>query len=146
MRQHRAEPTKVFDASRPGNQPTSARPQLARPAHRSPRRGAAGRRTRRCLNASARTGPPTQKTKRSACSKPILPEQAAALKKEISQLENDYERAQVEIRKANPDYAALVQPQPLKFAELQQQLDADTLLLEYALGEEQLWRAITRDS
>src|SRR6185369_14761984 len=75
------------------------------------------------------------------------PEQAAALKLEISQLEIDYERAQVAIRKANPRYAALVKPQPLKVKEIQAQLDADTLLLEYALGAERsyLW-AITKDS
>jgi CHAT domain-containing protein len=75
------------------------------------------------------------------------PDQAAALKREISQLETDYERAQAAIRKNNPHYAALTQPQPLKLREIQQQLDADTLLLEYALGEERsyLW-AITRNS
>src|SRR5688500_1268592 len=75
------------------------------------------------------------------------PEQAAALKLELSQLENDYERAQVAIRKASPRYAALTQPQPLKLREIQAQLDADTLLLEYALGEDRsyLW-AISRDS
>ena len=75
------------------------------------------------------------------------PEQAAALKQEISQLENEYERAQVAIRKASPRYAALIQPQPLKLREIQAQLDADTLLLEYALGEERsyLW-AISKDS
>ena len=75
------------------------------------------------------------------------PEQAAALKLEISQLENDYERAQVAIRKANPHYAALTKPQPLNLKEIQMQLDADTLLLEYALGEERsyLW-AISKDS
>ena len=75
------------------------------------------------------------------------PEQADALKKEISQLENDYERAQAAIRKASPHYAALVRPQPLKLKEIQAQLDADTLLLEYGLGEERsyLW-AITKDS
>jgi CHAT domain-containing protein len=75
------------------------------------------------------------------------PEKAAALKREIGQLETDYERAQVAIRKNNPHYAALVRPQPLELEEIQRQLDADTLLLEYALGEERsyLW-AITRDS
>jgi CHAT domain-containing protein len=74
-------------------------------------------------------------------------EQTTALKQEISQLENDYERAQADIRKASPHYAALIQPQPLKLKEIQQQLDPDTLLLEYALGEERsyLW-AITKDS
>jgi CHAT domain-containing protein len=75
------------------------------------------------------------------------PEQAAALKQEISQLESDYERAQADIRKASPHYAALTQPQPLKLLEIQQQLDADTLLLEYALGADRsyLW-AITKES
>jgi CHAT domain-containing protein/uncharacterized protein HemY len=75
------------------------------------------------------------------------PEEAEALKKEVNQLETDYERAQAAIRKASPHYAALVQPQPLKLTEIQAQLDADTLLLEYALGEERsyLW-AITKDS
>ena len=75
------------------------------------------------------------------------PEQTAALKQEISRLENDYERAQAAIRKASPRYAALTQPQPLKLTEIQAQLDADTLLLEYSLGEERsyLW-AVTRDS
>ncbi len=75
------------------------------------------------------------------------PERSVILKGEISQLENELERAQSAIRKANPNYAALVQPQPLKFKEIQAQLDADTLLLQYALGEGRsyLW-AITRDS
>ncbi len=75
------------------------------------------------------------------------PEAAAALKLKISQLENEYERAQADIRKNSPHYAALTQPQPLKLKEIQQQLDGDTLLLEYALGAQRsyLW-AITRDS
>jgi len=75
------------------------------------------------------------------------PEQAAALAKEISQLENDYEQAQATIRRASPRYAALVQPQPLKFDEIQRQLDENTLLLEYSLGAERsfLW-AVTSNS
>jgi CHAT domain-containing protein/tetratricopeptide (TPR) repeat protein len=75
------------------------------------------------------------------------PEQATALKQEISQLENDYDQVQAQVRRVSPRYAALVQPQPLKRAGIQQQLDADTLLLEYALGEDRsyLW-AITKDS
>src|SRR5262249_51979235 len=74
------------------------------------------------------------------------PGQAAALKREIGQLENDYQRAQTAIRKASPRYAALTQPQPLKLKEIQQQLGADTLLLEYSLGKERsyLW-AITKE-
>ncbi|MEP6944704.1 MAG: tetratricopeptide repeat protein [Acidobacteriota bacterium] len=75
------------------------------------------------------------------------PGQAAGLKAEISQLETDLERAQTAIRKADPNYSALVQPQPLKFSEIQAQLDPDTLLLEYSLGADRshLW-AITKDS
>jgi CHAT domain-containing protein/tetratricopeptide (TPR) repeat protein len=74
-------------------------------------------------------------------------EQTATLKREISQLETDLERAQAAIRKASPHYAALTQPQPLKLTEIQAQLDADTLMLEYALGAERsyLW-AISKDS
>src|SRR5262249_26502018 len=62
------------------------------------------------------------------------PEQAAALNREIGQLENDYEQAQAAIRRASPRYAALTSPQPLKFSEIQRQLDEETLFLEYALG------------
>ena len=75
------------------------------------------------------------------------PQQAAALNQEINQLEIDYERVQAEIRRTSPRYAALTQPQPLSLKEIQQQLDPDTLLLEYSLGSERsyLW-AVTRDS
>jgi CHAT domain-containing protein/Flp pilus assembly protein TadD len=75
------------------------------------------------------------------------PEQSATLKREISQLETALERVQVAIRNASPHYAALTQPQPLKLADIQSQLDENTLLLEYALGDDQsyLW-AITKDS
>jgi tetratricopeptide (TPR) repeat protein len=75
------------------------------------------------------------------------PELAARLKLELSQLEGELESTQVQIRKASPQYAALTEPQPLKLKEVQAQLDADTLLLEYSLGAERsyLW-AISRDS
>ena len=75
------------------------------------------------------------------------PALAARLKQELSQLETEYERAQSAVRKASPQYTALTQPSPLKLREIQELLDADTLLLEYALGEERsyVW-AVTRDS
>ncbi len=75
------------------------------------------------------------------------PERSKTLDADISELATQLERAQTAIRKANPNYSALVQPQPLKFKEIQAQLDPDTLLLEFALGEDRshLW-AITRDS
>ncbi len=75
------------------------------------------------------------------------PEQVSALKKELNELEDEYQMAQAKIRKASPHHAALTQPQPLKLKEIQQQLDADTLLLEYSLGAERsyLW-AITKET
>ena len=75
------------------------------------------------------------------------PELVSRLKLELGQFESDLDRTQAAIRKASPQYAALTQPQPLKLSEIQQQLDAGTLLLEYSLGVERsyLW-AITKDS
>ncbi len=69
------------------------------------------------------------------------------LNKEISALEDEYQQVQVAIRKASPAYAALTQPQPLGLKEIQQQLDPNTALLEYSLGEERsyLW-AVTQNT
>jgi len=65
----------------------------------------------------------------------------ATLDKEISALEDEYQQVQIAIRQASPAYAALTQPQPLSAKEIQQQLDPDSVLLEYSLGEERsyLW-------
>ncbi len=63
-------------------------------------------------------------------------DEIATLNKEISTLEGEYQQVQTTIRKTSPGYAALTQPQPLTLKEIQQQLDPDTLLLEYSLGEE----------
>ena len=74
--------------------------------------------------------------------------QAAELKKEIDQLLTQYQEVQSQIRASSPRYAALTQPQPLTLKQIQQEvLDSDTLLLEYALGDEHsyLW-AVTSDS
>ena len=63
-------------------------------------------------------------------------EQAKTIAKQIAALTTDYEQVQAQIRRASPQYAALVQPVPLTLAEIQQKvLDTDTLLLEYSLGE-----------
>jgi CHAT domain-containing protein/Tfp pilus assembly protein PilF len=62
--------------------------------------------------------------------------------KEIEQLLSKYQEVEGQIWTSSPDYAALTQPRPLSVAQVQQQLlDAHTLLLEYALGEEHshLW-------
>ena len=59
----------------------------------------------------------------------------------IKELTRAYEQTQAEIRKRSPHYAALIQPQPLKPAQVQELLDDDTLLLQYAIGEKRsyLW-------
>jgi len=69
------------------------------------------------------------------------------LNKEIGALEDEYQQVQVGIRKVSPAYAALTQPQPLGLKEIQQQLDPNTVLLEYSLGDERsyLW-AVTQNS
>jgi len=74
-------------------------------------------------------------------------EQAEARRKELDELTTGLQQVQTQIRQTSPRYAALTQPQPLTPAEIQQVLDADTLLLEYALGKERsfLW-AVTPTS
>jgi len=76
---------------------------------------------------------------------PSSPEQRAALDREVSRLEDEYQRAQAAVRRASPSYVALTRLQPLALPEIQEQLDEGTVLLEYALGAERsyLW-AITR--
>jgi CHAT domain-containing protein/predicted negative regulator of RcsB-dependent stress response len=68
-------------------------------------------------------------------------EEQNALERELQTLRRSFDETQGEIRKRSPQYAALTQPQPLKLSEIQQLLDDNTILLEYALGEEQsyLW-------
>jgi CHAT domain-containing protein len=68
-------------------------------------------------------------------------ERLSELNKQISALEDEYRLVQATIRKSSPAYAALTQPQPLGLKEIQQQLDPNTLLLEYALGDQRsyLW-------
>src|SRR5262249_12845127 len=53
----------------------------------------------------------------------------------------ELQQIQTQIRQASPRYAALMQPQPLTADEIQQQLDDDSLLLEYSLGDQRsfLW-------
>jgi CHAT domain-containing protein len=70
------------------------------------------------------------------------PEQVAAIEKEIETLAAAYQQIEAEIRARSPRYAALTQPVPLNLKEIQREvLDADTLLLEFALGAERsyLW-------
>ena len=100
MRQHQAEPTKGFDALAvevSERQRARSLLDLLTEAHADVRQGVDAallereRSLGRQLNDKAQRL--TQATK---------PEQAAALKQEISQLETDYERAQAAIRKSQP--------------------------------------------
>jgi CHAT domain-containing protein len=70
------------------------------------------------------------------------PEQADAAAKEIASITSEYDEVKAQIRKRSPRYAALTQSQPLNLSDIQEHvLDEDTLLLEYALGENRsyLW-------
>ena len=65
----------------------------------------------------------------------------------ISDLTAQYDQVSVEIRLTHPRYAALAQPQPLTLTAIQEQvLDGDSVLLEYALGDDRsyVW-VVTRD-
>ncbi|HKG60419.1 MAG TPA: CHAT domain-containing tetratricopeptide repeat protein [Pyrinomonadaceae bacterium] len=66
---------------------------------------------------------------------------------EISTLEDQYQQVQAAIRKSSPQYSALTQPQPLDLKGIQRELDPNTVLLEYSLGEERsyVW-VITQNS
>src|SRR5439155_10026520 len=69
-------------------------------------------------------------------------EQTVRLQKEIDALTSEYQQVESQIRQSSPRYAALTQPVPLTMREIQSKvLDADTALLEYALGWERsyLW-------
>ncbi len=74
-------------------------------------------------------------------------QQVAEINKEVQALTSEYQGIQARIRATSPRYAALTQPQPLTLLEIQQLLDAETLLLEYSLGEDRsyLW-AVTPTS
>jgi CHAT domain-containing protein len=71
----------------------------------------------------------------------------AAFDKEIADLTSRYREVEARIRMSSPRYAALTQPQPLSVREVQQLLDENTILLEFALGEKRSWLwAVTRNS
>ncbi len=74
--------------------------------------------------------------------------QAVAIAKDLDALTGELQQLQTRIRQQSPRYATLTQPQPLNLKELQTRvLDENTILLEYALGEDRsyLW-AVTPTS
>lgn len=69
----------------------------------------------------------------------------AALARDIENLMAELQQIEARIRVSSPRYAALTRPQPLTSSQVQQLLDEDTVLLEFALGEERSWVwAVTR--
>jgi CHAT domain-containing protein len=72
---------------------------------------------------------------------------AKALGEEINQLAAEYETLQTRIRQSNPRYAELTRMQPPALSDAQAALGAETVLLEYKLGDEKsyLWRIAAND-
>ncbi len=76
------------------------------------------------------------------------PHDAELAQRELDALTTSFREVEAEIRVKSPAYAALTQPSTVTLDEVRHTLlDADTLLLEYALGDERsyVW-AITRDA
>jgi CHAT domain-containing protein/tetratricopeptide (TPR) repeat protein len=65
---------------------------------------------------------------------------------ELRHLTSEYQTFEDQIRSASPHYSGLTQPSPLDLGQIQVSvLDSDTLLLEYALGEQRsyVWAVTT---
>lgn len=74
--------------------------------------------------------------------------ESAEVAREVNQLLAEYEELEVELRDLDSNHLGTVPPEPLSLDQIQAELrDEDTILLEYALGEERsyLW-AVTRES
>ena len=67
--------------------------------------------------------------------------------RELDNLAREQDKLEKEIRTKYPAYAALTSSDPLSAKDTQQQLDSDTLLLEFALGEKRSYAwAITNET
>ncbi|HEX4950981.1 MAG TPA: CHAT domain-containing tetratricopeptide repeat protein [Blastocatellia bacterium] len=62
--------------------------------------------------------------------------QGAELTKELAVLLEEYQQLQATIRARSPQYAALMQAPNIELKDIQQALDADTVLLEYFLNKD----------
>jgi CHAT domain-containing protein/tetratricopeptide (TPR) repeat protein len=73
--------------------------------------------------------------------------QLADVEQELNTLLLRHRETQAEIRAKSPQYAALTQPKPLNLREIQTTvLDPDTVLLEYALGDERSYLWVVSDN
>lgn len=81
-------------------------------------------------------------------SKKTKPEEIEKLRREIEEIRAEYEQIQAQILSKSPRYAALTQPQTMTLTEIQSKvLETNSVLLEYALGEEKsyLWIVTKND-
>jgi CHAT domain-containing protein len=88
------------------------------------------------------------KRERGSTTKSVPKAEAEALAEEYRDLEYRYNQVQAEIRSRSQRLTAFVRPQPVSLRAIQVQLlNAETLLLEYSLGEERsyLWLVSNRD-
>ncbi|HEY6806243.1 MAG TPA: CHAT domain-containing protein [Pyrinomonadaceae bacterium] len=73
--------------------------------------------------------------KTTVLSGPHTEEQIATLNRDLAALYDRYEELDSRVRERNPRFANLTRPQPASLAEIQAQLDDETSLVEFALGE-----------
>ena len=74
-------------------------------------------------------------------------ERAATLRAQLSQIGEEMERLEEEIRRRNPRYAEVRYPTPLRLDQIQGLLDQHTALLEYFIGRESSFLFfVTRES
>jgi CHAT domain-containing protein len=66
---------------------------------------------------------------------PNSPELIARIEQELTELNAQYDELETKIRSQNRKFATLTRPTPASLAQIQQQLDDDTLLIEFLLGE-----------
>jgi CHAT domain-containing protein len=76
-----------------------------------------------------------------AQSKPGESTDIANIEKTIAKLNKQDESLKAQLRQSNPNVGNLASPPPLSLAEMQAELDVDTVLVEYSLGEQNsyLW-------
>ncbi|MBI3649978.1 MAG: CHAT domain-containing protein [Acidobacteria bacterium] len=67
--------------------------------------------------------------------KPHTENQLAAMNADFNERLADYEQTRAQIRAASPNYSTIIFTQPIQLKEIQGLLNADTVLLEYRLGE-----------
>ena len=67
------------------------------------------------------------------------PKALDAARAALGKLDDEYQQLETQIRRESPKYAALMQPGSLTAAEIRAQLDPDTVLLEFKLGDTRSW-------